>query len=333
MLDITTVLVTGATGKLGGPLCKALVREGYSVVAAVHHNPIDVEGVRTVPLDLSDYGAVESVVAESDAVLHLASAKETREALVDVSVRGTFHLLDASLRTRKPKRFVLAGGDCVNGIYFKPSPAPITEAMPMTAYPGYYALSKVMEETLTTQYFHQEKVPIVNLRMSWIQAEDDILSHLCLEGEPFGVPVWREIMTAEQRREFAPTDGEPRRNAAVAAIHPDGTPLRRHVVALEDCVQAFLLALHTEGVEGQTFNIAMGDPFDYREAARYVADRLGIELLELTDPIGQDFCMDITKARFGLGFEPAIDIRALIDRAIDFRRAGTPRRRRAGYAG
>ena len=44
---------------------------------------------------------------------------------------------------------------------------------------------------------------------------------------------------------------------------------RRHIVAVEDCVQAYLLALKTEGIEGQTFMIAMNDPFNYVEAAAH----------------------------------------------------------------
>ena len=73
-------------------------------------------------------------------------------------------------------------------------------------------------------------------------------------------------------------------------------------------MQAFLLALRTEGIEGETFMIAMNDPFDYVEAAAYAAKRLGIETLDLVDPVGQDFCIDTTKARYVLGYQPQYDI-------------------------
>ena len=112
------------------------------------------------------------------------------------------------------------------------------------------------------------------------------------------------------------------RDAAVALRHPDGRPMRRHIVAVEDCVQSFLLALEREGIEGQTFLIAMNDPFDYVDAAHYAAQRLGIDVLDLVDPVGQDFCIDTTKARYVLGYQPQYDIRGLIDRAIEFRQSG-----------
>ncbi|MBN1852422.1 MAG: NAD(P)-dependent oxidoreductase [Pirellulales bacterium] len=328
MLSIRRVMVTGASGKLGGPVCEALVEAGYEVVAVRHRNSVDVPGVHQIALDLADPAAVEKMVGKSDAVIHLATCKEDRNGVIDVSARGTFNLLDAAARTRSVQRFLLASGDAVNGIYFNPQPVPIREDIPLVAYPGYYPLSKVIEETMAQQFFHQAGVPTVILRMSWIHAEDDILSHLTVAGEPFGIPVWRDLMSATQRSRF---DGGA--DAAVALRHPDGRPVRRHIVAVEDCVQAHRLALTREGIEGQTFMIAMDNPFDYVEVAEYTAKKLGIETLDLVDPVGQDFAIDISKARYLLGYRPDDDIFRLIDRAVEFRRAGRPRRQRAGYQG
>jgi nucleoside-diphosphate-sugar epimerase len=328
MLNIKSVLVTGASGKLGGPLCEALLSEGYQVLAARHRLPVEVDGVEEVQLDVADAAAVEAAVARSDAVIHLATCKEDRAALIPVSLQGTFNQLDAAMRTKRPQRVILASGDAVNGIYFHPQPVPIREDMPMVAYPGYYALSKVLEETMCQQYFHQAGVPTVCLRMSWIHAEDDILTHLTVAGEQFGVPVWSELMNDRQRAEFAGG-----RDAAVALWHPDGTPMRRHIVAVEDCVQAHLLALKTEGIEGETFMIAMNDPFDYVEAAAYAAKRLSIETVDLVDTVGKDFCIDTTKARYVLGYQPKYDVLRLIDKAVEFRRSGGKRRTRSGFKG
>jgi UDP-glucose 4-epimerase len=123
------------------------------------------------------------------------------------------------------------------------------------------------------------------------------------------------------------------RDAAVALRHPDGTAMRRHIVAVEDCVSAYLLALKTERIEGETFMIAMTDPFSYVEAAQYAARRLNIETLDLIDPVGKDFCIDTTKARYVLGYKPTHDIFSLIDKAVEFRRAGCTRRARSGFKG
>lgn len=328
MASIEHVLVTGASGKLGGPVCEALVAAGYQVLALRHQNPVEVPGVKEVQVDLADPDAVQSLVARCDAVFHLATAKEDRQAVIDVSARGTFNLLDAAMRTGRLGRFILVSGDAVHGIYYRAHPVPLREDSPLTAYPGYYPLSKVLEETMTMEFYHQAGVPTVCLRMSWIQAEDDILNHLTVAGEPFGVPVWAELMSQEQKTLYSSG-----RDAAVALHHPDGRAMRRHIVAVEDCVQACLLALTTPGIEGQTFMIAMNDPFSYPEAAQYLAQRLGIDVIELVDSVGHDFAIDIAKAKYQLGYRPKYDIFSLIDHAIEFRQSGRPRRKRSGYRG
>lgn len=322
------VLVTGASGKLGAPLCAALVQEGWQVTGLRHRNPVGVEGVEEVSGDVADAALVDDLVARSDAVIHLATCKEDRDGLIKVSVQGTFNLLEAAMRFRTPKRVVLASGDAVNGIYFNPQPVPIREDLPLAAYPGYYPLSKVLEEALFAQYYHQAGVPTVCLRISWIHADDDILNHLTVAGECFGIPVWKELMNADQQARYAAG-----RDAAVALRHPDGRPMRRHIVAVEDCVDAFLLALSRDGIEGQTFMIAMTDPFDYVDAARYTAEKMGIDVIDLVDPVGQDFAIDTAKARYLLGYQPRYDIFRLIDKAIDFRRRGSQRRQWSGYRG
>ena len=326
--SIRRVFVTGASGKLGVPLCAALLQAGYDVLALCHRHSVGVPGVEEVCGSVTDAALVEELVSRSDAVLHLATCKEDREALIPVSVQGTFNLLEAAKRTATPKRVVLASGDAVNGIYFNPQPVPIHEGLPVAAYPGYYPLSKVLEEALFQQYYHQERVPAVCLRMSWIHAEDDILNHLTVAGDAFGVPAWDALMSEEQRAAYR--DG---RDAAVALRHQDGRPLRRHIVAVEDCVQAFLLSLRRPGIEGETFMIAMTDPFDYEDAASYAAERLGIAVLDLVDPVGQDFCIDTTRARYVLGYQPRYDIRGLIDHAVEFRQSGRRRRQQSGYRG
>jgi nucleoside-diphosphate-sugar epimerase len=328
MSKIQRVMVTGASGKLGGPLCEALLEHDYRVLACDRCLPVGVEGVDERQLDVADYAAVEEAVSASDAVIHLASCKEDREALINTSTRGTFNVLDAAMRTKAPKRVILASGDAVMGIYFYPQPLPIREDMPLAAYPGYYPLAKCLEEVMFRQYYVQARVPTVVCRMSWIHAEDDILTHLTVAGEQFGVPVWSELMDAHQRSAFG--QGH---DAAVALRHPDGRPVLRQIVAVEDCVQAYLQMLVSEGIEGETFQIAMDQPFNYVEAAQYASQRLATDVLPLVDPVGQDFSIDVNKARWLLGYKPQYDIFTLIDKAVEFRRSGRPRRPRSGIKG
>ena len=58
-----------------------------------------------------------------------------------------------------------------------------------------------------------------------------------------------------------------------------------------------------------------------------------IEVLGLVAPVGQDFAIDVSKAGYLLGYRPEVDIRGLVDRAVEFRRSGAKRRTRTGYQG
>jgi UDP-glucose 4-epimerase len=213
---IKTVLVAGASCKVGRRLVPALIAAGYKVRALVHKRPLTMpgaegqrpspyplprkgEGLECIRGDVSDFKSIQRAVAGVDAICQLATTKEDPRTFIDVSVRGTYHLLEAARQCGSIQRWIMAGGDAAMGIYFFPQPGPINEAMPHRAYPGCYALSKVLEEVLGQQYHVQYGLPYVGLRASWIMDDDDILRHLNVGEDHGGIPRWRKHMTAGQR--------------------------------------------------------------------------------------------------------------------------------------
>src|SRR5688500_5257557 len=83
------VLVTGATGRIGANLCRALLARGYRVRAVVLPGDpavaklegLDVEIVET---DLQDAPAVVEVCAGVDAICHLAALMGPDAGDIDV---------------------------------------------------------------------------------------------------------------------------------------------------------------------------------------------------------------------------------------------------------
>ena len=69
MPEIKRILVTGASGKLGAPLCEALVDQGYEVVGLKHRAPIDIEGVEEVEADLGDPANVAALFERCESAL------------------------------------------------------------------------------------------------------------------------------------------------------------------------------------------------------------------------------------------------------------------------
>ena len=67
------VLVTGATGAFGAPLCAALARRGVEVHAMARRQPATLApGVRFVAGDVCDAAGVDAAIAGVDRVVHLA---------------------------------------------------------------------------------------------------------------------------------------------------------------------------------------------------------------------------------------------------------------------
>lgn len=309
-----TVAIFGASGKLGRRAISLLTDRGYSVRALVHRTPIEDESVTSISGSITDLAAVSETVRGADIVVQMATTKEDPTTFFDVSVKGTFHVLEAC-REAKISQFLLLGGDAAYGIWFYPQPIPISESHPLTAYPGYYAFSKVMEETMTWQYATQYDLPVTVLRSSWVFQDDDLLHHFSLlrnvdpsePGHGFGEIDEHLLSLVREKKEHIPL-----------LLDAQGAPLRRHIVHIDDVMQGFGLMLDNPSAMGQAFNIAAPAAFDYRVAAEYLSKQLDLPIAEIRCPNYHPFEIDISRARTLLGYAPENDFFRMADRAIQF---------------
>ncbi|HEY1833729.1 MAG TPA: NAD(P)-dependent oxidoreductase [Solirubrobacteraceae bacterium] len=104
------VLVTGASGFIGGVLCARLVEDGHATFSLVRRAGSEPPGTHALLGDLSDGERLRASLAEArpDCVIHLAAeiASQRSESKVrEVNVEGTRRLLDACLASGQP-RFV-----------------------------------------------------------------------------------------------------------------------------------------------------------------------------------------------------------------------------------
>ena len=320
-MKIRNIVVTGASGKIGKNVIPELLKAGYSIRALEHEEPVGIEGVEIMKGDLADETLAPRIIEDMDAVLHLANVKENREKFMSVNVRGTFCLLDACKNSGNIKQYIQAGSDARAGIFYYPHPYPIDETYPHSAYPGYYAFSKVIEETMCEQYIIQYRLPITTLRFSWVHAEDDILAHATLRPPNFGVPVWEELArTPEQKRYF-----EKGIDGVAKLVHTGGRPGLRHIVSIRDVVDAVMLAVGNEAALYNAFNVSGPAPFSYERFAAYISERLDIPVVEFEYDPFHDFQIDLSKSRQILGYNPKVDIFGIIDGAIEFRKADKAR--------
>jgi UDP-glucose 4-epimerase len=313
------ILVTGATGKVGQTfLRRFLADEAWAgaTVRALCHNRVVEESdrVQVVRGSISDRGVVDEAMAGVTHVLHLATCKETPDDVMDVTVKGLFWLLEAARQSDTFEQFVLIGGDAGMGHFVYPHPVPVTEMQAHSAYPGCYALSKVLEEVMLEQYYIQYDLNGCCLRAPWIMEKDDFRYTLSFGQDVFGGPRWRDLVGAEKADDYAAAGTVP------VMLDPDGQPVLRNFVHVEDLVSAILAALGNPQARQELFNVCMDEPVDYRLLADYLHETRGLPSVDVPTDFHRTW-LDNSKARFLLDWRPEYDLSRLVDAAWDYERA------------
>lgn len=319
MADLKRILVTGATGKVGQTFIQRLLADragdDFSVRALCHHRELPAaERVEIVRGSIADRDTVEAALNGVTHVLHLATCKETPEQIMDVAVKGLFWLLETCRVSPAFQQFILIGGDAGMGHFVYPHPIPVTETQKHSAYPGCYALSKVLEEVMLEQYYIQYNLNGCCLRAPWIMEKDDFKYQLSFGEDVFGGPRWRDLVGAQQADEYVRTQTIP------VMLDPDGQPVKRNFVHVEDLVAAILAALDQPQARQQTFNICMDEPVDYRQVGEYLAASRGLPTVDIQTPYHSTW-LDNTKAKFLLNWRPTYDLKKMIDAAWNYQRA------------
>jgi UDP-glucose 4-epimerase len=310
-------LVTGGCGFLGTSLIRSLMDEGGHGVRVVDNLTVGdrddlavaadfVEGDPEAPGPMDSDGPVELLVGDitdedlalraaqgADVIVHLAANTGVMPSVEDpradcrANVFGTLNYLEAA-RHNGVGRFVFAssGGTVIGEVE-----PPIHEEMaPHPVAP--YGASKLAGEGYCSAYFQTFDIGTVALRFGNVYGP--------LSGHKNSV-VARFIKRA--------TSGE------ALEIYGDGTQTRDFIY-IGDLIRAIRLSATTEGVGGETFQIATNAETTVRE----IADRLipalaeaGIEDVEVrhTDArrgeVRRNFA-DTSKAKRLLGWQAEMDL-------------------------
>ncbi len=313
------LLVTGATGKVGQAFLPAFLAEPrfsqWEVVALCNNRTVTAQPrISIVKGSVADPQAVASALEGVTHVLHLAAVKETPGEAIDVALKGLYLLLDGFSRSPTRRQFMLLSGDCVVGHIFHGYSEPITEQSPRRAYRGVYALTKVLEETMLEQVGIQEDLKWTILRAPWIMEKDDFRYVFELGDDQFGGPSWSSLIAPEELAGLRGQRGVP------AMRDARGEYLKRSFIHVDDLVKAMLAALDNPAAFGELFNVAMDRPVDYGDVADLLEASGNRQRRDVATPFHSNW-LDNSKARMVLGWEPEIDLKGLIERAWNYRRA------------
>ena len=313
------ILVTGATGKVGQVFVKRLLADSkfdsFTIRALCHHRELEAHPrIENIHGSIEHRDVVEKAMDGVTHVLHLATVKEIPEQIMDVAVKGMFWLLEACRTSPTFQQFILVGGDAAIGHFVYPRSEPVTESQKHSAYPGCYALSKVLEEVMLEQYYIQYDLNGCCLRAPWIMEKDDFKYQLSFGEDVFGGPRWRELVGAQKADELIRTGAVP------VMLDPERNPVKRNFVHVEDLVSALLRAIDHPQARQQLFNICMNEPVDYSDLGKYLNLTRGLPTVEIKTPYHSTW-LDNTKAKLLLGWRPEYDMQKMVNSAFDYVRA------------
>jgi nucleoside-diphosphate-sugar epimerase len=170
MTNTPSVLITGASGFLGGHLTRMLIERGVTprVLMRSENRRIDfpLSQVDLYPGDLRDVKALEQSMAGVEVVYHCAAMVKPsgrKEDFFDVNVQGTEQLLHTA-RASSVKRFVHVSSVAVYGPGQKTIIREDDEYDPFPQQRGYYAWSKIEADRLALQFGKEQSFPVTVVR-------------------------------------------------------------------------------------------------------------------------------------------------------------------------
>ncbi|MFN2432453.1 MAG: NAD-dependent epimerase/dehydratase family protein [Gemmatimonadota bacterium] len=299
------VLVTGATGFVGGHLTRRLLADGarVGVLVRASSDPATVDGLERAGAEVArgDVTDPESVLRAAEGVevvFHVAAlfreARHPDEVYHRVNVEGVRNVLEAA--RREGARVVHCSTIGVHSHIPRP---PANEDEPFR--PGdVYQVSKAEGELLARSYFDAGRVEGVVIRpaMIWGAGDRRIL----------------KLFRGVARRRF-PIIGSGR--------------VLTHWIDVEDLAEAFVLAATVPEASGRTYIIAGERPVTLRHVVATIARLAGVEPLPLRIPARpMQWLGSLTEAVCRpLGVEPPLYRRRIDfftkDRAFDTTRART----------
>ncbi len=323
------VLITGATGLLGGHLIKELQQRGEDIRALVlpveNADRLEKQGVEVVRGDITDANTLGSAVKGIELIFHLAGMMGVWRPLADyrlVNVTGSENLYKAAQKAGV-RRYIHTSSHTVYGLGYGRF---LTENDALRPDPDPYSITKAEGDRLIRRLMLNSNVETVILRPGTFFGPGDRLHY--------------------GRMAQKMKDGK----GVIIGRGDNALPF----CYVTDVVQGFLLAAYHENAPGNVYNITNDRPLTQLEMFNAIADAVGgvrptrhlpylpvyygsivaekvVARVTRTRPIvtqlgammfGSDNRHSVEKARRELGYEPKVDLRTGIKLAAEWFNAG-----------
>ena len=308
------VLVTGATGLVGGWLVRRLAEAGAEIVCLVRDWVPDsqlvhdgwVDRVRVVRGDLCDQTLLERVLGEYEVetVMHLAAqaivgiANRNPVSTFESNIRGTWALLEACRRSPRARQIVVASSDKAYG---EAPSLPYTEETPLAGrHP--YDVSKSCADLIAQSYATTYDLPLVITRCGNFYGGGDLN--------------WNRIVPGTIRSVL---------RGQAPIIRADGTFVRDYF-HVEDGADVYMLLAQSlaedETLAGQAFNFSNEIQVTVLELVERILRVMGSSLRpqvlgEASGEIRHQY-LSAAKARAAFGWQPLFTLDEGLTRTIQW---------------
>ncbi len=300
------IMITGGMGFLGGSMAKLLCEQGQKVLLTVHRQKelapfleqYRDKSLFTSPLDITNLAEVEETIKNNGvkSVIHAASSYEAKGTLFDamrVNVMGTINVLEASVRAGIGRVSAISSEAVYQGIK---QTEPLKEEQLLSVVSDRYVPgTKRAEENLAMLYAAKAGLDVVLIRASRIYG-----------------PLFTGVRSPMHRLAQSAVDGAP-----CELPHIDEAEGHDNIY-VKDCARGVVMIHTAEKLKQRIYNLGMGKLTtfgDIRDAVLKVSPTvkisLGRNLGEITatkSVLDINACLDITRIREELGFEPEYDI-------------------------
>ncbi|MBU2644966.1 SDR family NAD(P)-dependent oxidoreductase [bacterium] len=171
------VLITGATGFIGGHLAKRFLARGDKVRAIVRPGNTNAkmlasEGIEVIRGDIRQYKHVERVMAGIDIVVHCAAVVTdwaAKKEYVEVTVGGTRNICKAATKANVERLVYIS----TNDVFGRSEKTVIDEAHPKRRWREPYPDYKIKAEAVCWLYRKEQRIPLTIVYPCWVYGAND----------------------------------------------------------------------------------------------------------------------------------------------------------------
>lgn len=315
MLKNKKILISGGAGFIGTKLVEQLIDDNAITVLDILHRDaltstplISHPNLTLIKGDIRDAQLVKETAQDKTHIIHLASIAGVDTVMnnpiltMEVTLKGTFNILEAALETKGLERFIDISTSEVFGSYaFRVNEQDVTSLGAVGEARWTYAVSKLATEHLAHVMHQQKQLPAITIRPFNIFGPGQV-----------GEGAIHHFVVKALRNE-------------ILSIHNEGDQIRAWCY-IEDFIDGLLRTLTVENAIGKAFNI--GNP-----RTALTVHNLAVMIVKLAESKSQikhiDWpytdvelrIPDIRSAKNILNYEPKFDLEQGLIKTIQWYRS------------